>query len=990
MFLDPEPKRGSKQGMSAPSGFFSSQRPIESPRDHRTTIRRKPQPLAERTQSQINQQNPWTNPANPTVRLVRTPPAQAHDPASDAEDPDDYDRDHDDEDEIAAIKSRLHRGHQVLPISDAHVKPASVSHAGLPGFSSKSVSDSPAAPNEAPPDRHSDTTSLFDATPAHADAATHAAPGSEWHRRHGSTGNHSTSSTLRTAEDSGVFGLRGEKGDTRLSEVTTLRDTPTPTEQDLRQRLETDDSAAGRASIHTLETLQEASPERSTLRAVEASSSPSEESGSVDEQSQADFSSSPNVQIFSSPSTTVVSPAIPGRTSSWRAYLDSSPQSVLYRPRSLSQSPTRLNEANRESVATFEGSDPLPSSPNYVAYSPESSRPRSRSSPLHHTYSAESIDSRIQYPSFVRPETSQSIASTTSWSSPRPSSPDDTLAPLYVPKKRLRHKAGIASLNAAANASFASGSDMADEDIDTLPYPREPFTSHLSTIASEGSRATSQQLSHFSLGSGVLTGDDSSSIPLSGTWPRRRRESAPVSSFASDAPAPSSSEEDAGDMTLGVFREESAKPQPLFQPRSGAAPGERRYDSRNLPPLPPMPRSRDGDEHADTVGDLHTPQLREKRSGYSLRRRSNSTPSRGHSKHMSRSESERWSQASSLFPTWAKNFYGQGAALMSASKISLSAPPATPQRGRNNGGHSRNDSQWTERSITSRLGTGYSELESASPTSSHFLPSIFRPRTRRDKNLDASSRSRKSKRGRPSRDSSSRPDSLQIFSDPLPQNAQAADPNTLPSGHPKYGSLKDGSEQPNHRPLPRKYSKQKHWNEMSFPRPMTKDRLSDFHIDPHLAPTNRTSRISLWRAPSFVESLDTLLKSRSNRQILLFALGFLCPLLWMLGAVLPIPRKPVSAEDFQKACDVAGGSEEDIQTAMMKHEAGDAEKRWREEKAWMKGRWWRGVNRVMSVVGVLVIAAIVSSSPFLLEHHVRRCCTNCFPLQIALAVIATH
>ena len=45
---------------------------------------------------------------------------------------------------------------------------------------------------------------------------------------------------------------------------------------------------------------------------------------------------------------------------------------------------------------------------------------------------------------------------------------------------------------------------------------------------------------------------------------------------------------------------------------------------------------------------------------------------------------------------------------------------------------------------------------------------------------------------------------------------------------------------------------------------------------------------------------------------------------------------------------------------MMKHAAGAAEKRWREEKSWLKGRWWRSLNRVMSVIGVLVVGAVVS------------------------------
>ena len=80
------------------------------------------------------------------------------------------------------------------------------------------------------------------------------------------------------------------------------------------------------------------------------------------------------------------------------------------------------------------------------------------------------------------------------------------------------------------------------------------------------------------------------------------------------------------------------------------------------------------------------------------------------------------------------------------------------------------------------------------------------------------------------------------------------------------------------------------------------------------------------------------------------------------GAILPIPKKPMSAKEYdaEKARFGEGASEEDIQAAMMKHEAGDAEKRWREEKAWLKGRWWRYLNRVMSVIGVLVVGAVVS------------------------------
>ena len=939
MFLDPDPKR-QKHGMS---GFFSSQRPIESPREHRTSVRRKP--LHERSASQNNRQNPGRSPDKPTVRLVKQSPASSAQNSSDSDI--DFSAQKENRDEERFLPR--------LPSSE-ELKLASASDPGLPGSAASgqdiNVSDIPASTNEA------QTTGVTTSNAWLSATITHAVPETVWHRRSGSTGNCSNSSTIREGESSIHDIAKSEGRQSRLSEGTTLRGTPTPYEQEIRKRVEAEQTAR-QGSLHALQTLPEASPERSTVRAVP----PSVKSKSSEHQ----LSSEPSRSSLTRPHTSHSAsdsesrPPLPRRSSRRTPSASSLPAPLHIRKVSGGSSAPRT-QRSQESIAQSEATLPPSSSPNFLTYS-DSSRSRSRSHPLHATSSIESISSRLQYPSIVRPQTGCSLATSSSWASFEPSSSTDTLPPLQVPKKRVRHKPAHLNLGAAANPSTSS-SRMDSEDIDTLPYPRQQFSSHLSTIASESdnqSRSTSQQLSHFSLGSGVLTGDDSSSIPFSGTWPRRRRESAPIESIASESShaAPlTSSEEEPGDMTLGVFREESAKPQPLFRAGADSAPGSsagRKYDGP-LPPIPPIPKSRDSDENFDTVSELQSPPLREKRSGYSLRARSNSTPSRSHShsrhlSQMSYSESERWSHGSSIFPTWAKHFYGQGATLVSASKVSLSTP-STPRQ-QNGARHGRHDSQ---RSITSRLGTGYSELESGSPTSSHFLPSIFRPRTRGRAN--STSKLRKSRKGRPSGEDG-RPDSMAIFNDPLPQSRNG---NVLPSGQPKYGELKDSSDRPL-RPLPRKYSKQKHWDDMEFPRPMTKDRLSDFgmHVsDPHLAPTKRTShRMSAWRAPSFVESLDTLVRSRCNRQILLFALGFVCPLCWMLAAVLPIPKRPFSANDLEKSL---AGSEDDVQAAMMKHEAGDAERRWGEEKAFFKARWWRLLNRIMSVIGVLVIGAVVSSN----------------------------
>ncbi|KAK3067467.1 hypothetical protein LTR53_015650 [Teratosphaeriaceae sp. CCFEE 6253] len=77
----------------------------------------------------------------------------------------------------------------------------------------------------------------------------------------------------------------------------------------------------------------------------------------------------------------------------------------------------------------------------------------------------------------------------------------------------------------------------------------------------------------------------------------------------------------------------------------------------------------------------------------------------------------------------------------------------------------------------------------------------------------------------------------------------------------------------------------------------------------------------------------------------------------MLAAALPLPKKPAGATDAEKSI---GGSEEDVQVAMMKHEAGDAERRWGEEKQWLKARWWRTLNRIMSILGLLVVGAVIA------------------------------
>ncbi|EME48290.1 hypothetical protein DOTSEDRAFT_70031 [Dothistroma septosporum NZE10] len=981
MFLDPEPVSKRKKDMS--SGFFSSQRPVTSSRNHPARTSWRKASVHERTKSENNRQEPnltvTERPA--TVRLVNPSPSPESPTTRHGEGSDD------------ANKEECEEKPTALPRAprSAQFREASVLYPATSATNREyNVSETDTLANEPQDSDNAPGITLL------SDGWQHELPRPVWHRRNTSSGYDSQASTLQESEIAYSKKSRKSERYSSLSQLSTLRGTPTPHEQETRERAE-GDAAARSGPAQALQTLQENSPERperlSTIRPVPASDT----SSLTDPGPGARSPESSPVRPQTAPSDLEQPSSNEGtpQQSFERPLSADSTQPYSSTPnwRDVTAAPASQHrrDGSPESPAISEATFPSTSSPNFIAYTPDSIRPISKKNPIHGATSIESINSRLKSGPIGRPDTGRSLSNSASRASL--TSSNDTLPPLYIPKKRLRHKVASESLSlqAEAQAQDEAHAYEAMDDIDTLPFPKRPFSSHLSTIASESeqSRTASQHLSHFSLGSGILTGDDASSLPLS---PGHRRQwSAPAESIASGPHSTrtrgtnsSEFQEDAGDMTLGMFRQESAMPEPLFKADtasgSKATDAPRRYDGP-LPPLPPMPRGSDSDENFDTLSELQTPALHPKRSGRSLRARSNSTPS--HSRQLSQIsyvESERTSQGSALFPTWAKRFYSGTHALRSKTSFgSLSAQSRMPVR------HQRGDSAFTDRSVTSRLGTGYSNVESSSPVSSHFLPAIFRPRNRK-RSLDhqrnsrdsRSSKMRKSNsrrsRDRPSQDTR---DSMAIHRDPLPQEDYEEGPkdsatDILPSGQPKWGRLKDpdsppGDENGRGLRLPRKYSKQRQWDQMEFPRPMTKDRLSDFGVHdanatPHLAPSKRTSqnRLSAWHAPSFVSSLDTLITSRHNRQILLFVLGFICPLTWMLGAALPLPKKPLSAEDLEANLGTAGQSEEDVQMAMMKHEAGDAERRWREEKLYHKARWWRMLNRVMSVVGVGVIAAVIA------------------------------
>jgi hypothetical protein len=956
MFLDPEPKgREKTTRVSSPqSPFFASQTPIASPRlQGEQSWRIKRSPLQDSSPTFKNSfQRRSTSTAGEdgksTVRLVGQSPASPIQSGSSSEN--DLSR-----------KQDWSAGNYAQPHTSllASYQPTSGSETGSPAASRVSDVQSKIAWAQQQESPH--ITTLLPS--AYSKLQNRRSTSSKYSGT-GTTNSTDAFDSLFTGSDSGRTG--------RLSG----RSTFTLNEEEIPSEIGDEDVYSKGPA---LETVRETSPEQSTAPSV-SSSNQGQSSDTARDLQTSPLDYSPSSSRYETEEHTNYSP---------QESVESLPASTLSLPRSPIRQLTGQDSQDTLSYDQYDYPQTSSSSPNFIAYN-DSTSPSSPNSQLHNAGSLDSIQARLGTSPAFRPTTN---GTTESNSTPTQLSPRhyhyrslsaDTVSPLQSPTRREQDQPRTRSnsMNASDNMEY--------EDIDLEPWPRNQFSSHLSTIASESDRAMSPaQFSHFSMGSGVLTIDDAYSIPMSATRSRgsgnlsslsmSRRASEPLqfqspSNKSSSRETAQQSEEEVGDMTLGVYRAESAKPEPLFLGRQVTSTGDVRYDGP-LPPLPPMPQSQGGksDEAGDRLSALSAPSLKKKRSGYSVRARSNSTPS-GNSRSnsiVSYCDSDRWSRNSTVFPLWAKNFYGGYAALLSASKISLHNPP-TPRR--ENApqplGHIRNMSQRTQHSITSRLGTGYSEIESVSPTSSHFLPAIFRPRTRtlgasdgENRSFGFGSKAPKRKADQTQADERSRSNSMTITSVPAEQADQSGD--TLPSGHPRFGTLKDNSSnQPTLPPLPRKYSKQKLWDEMTFPRPMTKDRLSDFNLNaddgPRLQPNRRQTSINKWRSPSFVESYHTLLSSRGNRQILLFALGFLCPFFWLLGALLPLPpRRTRDANEAEKALPT-GESEDDLTSALNKHRSGDAKIKWDEERIYLKAKWWRTLNRVMCFVGVAIIAAVVS------------------------------
>ena len=157
---------------------------------------------------------------------------------------------------------------------------------------------------------------------------------------------------------------------------------------------------------------------------------------------------------------------------------------------------------------------------------------------------------------------------------------------------------------------------------------------------------------------------------------------------------------------------------------------------------------------------------------------------------------------------------------------------------------------------------------------------------------------------------------------------------------------------------------------------------------PHLHRTSLSSwRRSVWHAPS-VDGSDArwFAFDLRNAQVITFLVGFVCPLSWFLGANLPLPAKSSrfstedvedEKQDHQQQLDQYNHHHE-INSNNHNHTAdpncsnpprpqsyADLESRIRhqvhlqERARWENARWWRGLNRFMCAVGLVVLVVVI-------------------------------
>ena len=156
---------------------------------------------------------------------------------------------------------------------------------------------------------------------------------------------------------------------------------------------------------------------------------------------------------------------------------------------------------------------------------------------------------------------------------------------------------------------------------------------------------------------------------------------------------------------------------------------------------------------------------------------------------------------------------------------------------------------------------------------------------------------------------------------------------------------------------------------------------------PHLRLDRRATRRSVWEPPSVNWSSEGGWFGRRNVQIVMFIVGFIFPFgklylfvllmnpsliraaAWMIAALLPLPPRPIrnmsERDNSRSNLDSSHDRENQHETS------NDYTRQFgpMDEARYESAKWWRRLNRYMSFVGVLVLAAIVSLPSRMLQSN---------------------
>ncbi|KAI0476996.1 hypothetical protein F4859DRAFT_521571 [Xylaria cf. heliscus] len=124
---------------------------------------------------------------------------------------------------------------------------------------------------------------------------------------------------------------------------------------------------------------------------------------------------------------------------------------------------------------------------------------------------------------------------------------------------------------------------------------------------------------------------------------------------------------------------------------------------------------------------------------------------------------------------------------------------------------------------------------------------------------------------------------------------------------------------------------------------------------PHLRPDVRSSRYSIWRPPSVTWSAENNILGRRNIQLVLFVLGFIFPFAWMIAGLLPLPPKPqFDMQELDKST-AQFRIPEDSRAELLYGRVAPID-----DSRYQSARWWRNLNRFMSIIGLLILGAVAA------------------------------